>query len=289
MIRCPSCSQKINNIEDSCTECGFLPIQINGFLAWMPELANENDGFQKQSFETLIRVEQGSFWFRSRNSIIMWALSKYFPNFKSILEVGCGTGFVLSAITQAFPKAHISGSEIFIDGLSLAAKRLPNVQLFQMDARNLPYENEFEVVGAFDVIEHIFEDELVLKNFYRTIEPGGGCLITVPQHKWLWSPADEAACHKRRYSAKELHAKMEAAGFRIIRSTSFVTILLPLMLASRLGSRRSRHHSPGKEMVLNSNLDRLLELIMRIELILIKLGINLPIGGSRLIVAKKPH
>jgi ubiquinone/menaquinone biosynthesis C-methylase UbiE len=287
MIRCPSCEAKTFYVENRCPNCGFSPIQLDGFFAWAPELANSNNGFRKEGFETLIKIEQGSFWFRARNSIIQWALHKYFPDFQSILEVGCGTGFVLQGITQSFPHARIVGSEIYTVGLSAAARRLPDVELFQMDARKLPYEEEFDLVGAFDVIEHILEDGLVLQNFYRAIKPGGGCLITVPQHQWLWSSTDETACHQRRYSATELHAKVEAAGFRIVRSTSFVTLLLPLMLLSRLTARRSGDISAKKDLALNPTLDRILESIMKIESHLIKWGVNLPIGGSRLIVLKK--
>ena len=287
MIRCPICATQITNINVGCLQCSYAPIQLNGFLAWAPELANKNNGFCKEGFEALIKVEQGSFWFRARNSIIQWALNKYFPKFQSILEVGCGTGFVLQGIAQSFPHARIVGSEIYTVGLSAAVKRLPDVELFQMDARKLPYEEEFDLVGAFDVIEHILEDELVLQNFYRAVKLGGGCLITVPQHKWLWSSTDEAACHQRRYSATELHAKAEAAGFCIVRSTSFVTLLLPLMLLSRLMARRSGDISAKKDLALNPTLDRVLEIVMQIENHLIKWGVNLPFGGSRLVVLKK--
>lgn len=232
-------------------------------------------------------MEESNFWFRSRNDIILWALRKYFSDFQSLLEVGCGTGFVLSGIAQAFPHARIAGSEIYTAGLSVAAKRLPGVELLQMDARKLPYEAEFDVVAAFDVIEHIFDDELVLRNFYKAIKPGGGCLITVPQHQWLWSPVDEVACHQRRYSATELRTKIEAAGFRIVRSLSFVTLLLPLMLASRLAARHSGNAGDSETLALNPVLDRTLEAIMRVEHQFIKWGANFPLGGSRLVVARK--
>jgi SAM-dependent methyltransferase len=287
MILCPSCGAKNIHAENGCPECGFEPARVDGFLAWAPELAKHNDGFPEDSFEGLARVEASSFWFRARNAIVLWALRKYFPGFQSLLEVGCGTGFVLQGISQAFPNARTAGSEIYTAGLAFAAKRLPSVELLQMDARKLPYEAEFDVLAAFDVIEHIVEDELVLQNFHRAIKPGGGCLITVPQHKWLWSPVDEAACHQRRYSATELHAKVEAAGFRIVRSTSFVTLLLPLMLASRLAARSSGQAGGSETLVLNPVLDRTLKAIMRIEHLLIKFGVSLPIGGSRLVVLQR--
>jgi len=157
----------------------------------------------------------------------------------------------------------------------------------QMDARRLPFEGEFDMVTAFDVIEHIAEDELVLRNFHKAIKPGGACLITVPQHQWLWSPVDEAACHQRRYSARELHDKVEAAGFRIVRSTSFVTLLLPLMLASRLAARRAGKAGGSDALALHPALDKLLEAVMWVEQLLIRCGISLPIGGSRLVVLER--
>ena len=287
MILCPSCGAKNIHAERGCSRCGFFPAHVDGYLAWAPELAKHNDGFPEESFEGLARVEAGNFWFRARNAIVLWALRKYFSGFQSLLEVGCGTGFVLSGISQAFPEAKTVGSEIYTAGLAFAAKRVPGVELVQMDARKLPYEAEFDVVAAFDVIEHILEDELVLQNFHRAIKPGGGCLITVPQHQWLWSPVDEAACHQRRYSRDELHAKVEAAGFRVVRSTSFVTFLLPAMLLSRWAARRSGQASGSEELALNPVLDRVLEAMMWVEHIVIKLGVTLPIGGSRLVVLQR--
>lgn len=287
MILCPSCGAKNIHAESGCSQCDFVPARVDGFLAWAPELAKHNDGFREEDFEGLAQVEASNFWFRSRNAIVLWALRKYFPSFQSLLEVGCGTGFVLTGIAKSFPKARTVGSEIYTAGLAFATKRLPNVELFQMDARKLPYEAEFDVVAAFDVIEHILEDELVLKNFHRAIKPGGGCLITVPQHRWLWSPVDEAACHQRRYTAKELHAKVVAAGFRIVRSTSFVTLLLPLMLASRLAARRSGQAGGSESLALNPVLDRVLAFAMQMEHLLIRAGVSLPIGGSRFLVCTR--
>jgi SAM-dependent methyltransferase len=287
MIICPSCAAQGINAKTGCPHCGFAPAYIGGFLAWAPELAKRNDGFPEESFSTLANGEAGHFWFRARNALILWALGRYCPGFASLLEVGCGTGFVLSAIAQAFPEARISGSEIYTTGLAFAAQRALGAELMQMDARNLPYEAEFDVVAAFDVIEHIDEDERVLKNFYRAVKRGGHCLITVPQHQWLWSPVDEFACHKRRYGAQDLHAKMIAAGFHILCSTSFVTLLLPLMLASRVQTRRSREVGCGETLALAPALDRALAAVMGVERLAIQKGLSLPVGGSRLVVAQR--
>jgi SAM-dependent methyltransferase len=179
MILCPSCDARTILAEDSCPRCGFIIVKVDGFQAWSPELAKNNDGFPEESFKRLARAEAGSFWFRSRNALVLWALRKYFTGFQSLLEVGCGTGFVLRGIRQEFPDARIVGTEIYTAGLAFASRRLPSIALLQMDARKLPYVDEFDVLGAFDVIEHILEDELVLQNFYRAIKPGGG----LPDHR----------------------------------------------------------------------------------------------------------
>ena len=84
----------------------------------------------------------------------------------------------------------------------------------QLDARELPYEAAFDAVGAFDVIEHITEDERVLASMHRALKPGGVLIVTVPQHKWLWSWTDEQARHKRRYGRRELSTRSMRRDFR---------------------------------------------------------------------------
>ena len=107
-----------------------------------------------------------------------------------------------------------------------------------MDARRIPFECEFDVVGAFDVLEHLVEDESALAQMFNAARPGGGLLVTVPQQRYLWSASDEYAMHQRRYSRAELRAKVESAGFQIERITSFNSLLLPLMILSRMQQKR---------------------------------------------------
>ena len=57
-------------------------------------------GFPSQAFDELSKQEDSSWWFLSRNQIIIWAIKKYAANFRDFLEIGCGTGFVLQAINM---------------------------------------------------------------------------------------------------------------------------------------------------------------------------------------------
>ncbi|PLQ01534.1 class I SAM-dependent methyltransferase [Cupriavidus pauculus] len=291
MKKCLECANTFAREEDRCPACGWAPSLVHQFPAYAPELAQENSGFKAGYFSRLAELEAGNFWFRGRNRLILWALEKYSRKLDSFLEIGCGTGFVLSGVARQYPDAKLYGSEIFSAGLGFAAERTPSVNFMQMDARHVPFIDEFDAIGAFDVLEHINEDEQVLSMLHQAVKPGGLLVLTVPQHAWLWSPTDDYACHVRRYSAKELHAKVQAAGFNVERSTSFVSALLPAMLASRAMQKRSPRRieeNPTAELELSPWLNGALESVLNAEVAMIRSGVNLPVGGSRLLIARKP-
>ncbi len=104
---CLTCGSKFNSNGWSCPSCQETPITKDGFLAFEPRLSDKNKGFDPQAFEGLFKVEAESFWFRSRNRLILWAIQEYFPNAKKFLEIGCGTGFVLSAIEKTYPQMEL--------------------------------------------------------------------------------------------------------------------------------------------------------------------------------------
>lgn len=252
------------------------------------EAATKGESFKAEYFDQLFQLESDSFWFRARNRLVVWALRKYFAQAQNFLEIGCGTGFVLSGIQKDCPHLELFGSELFNEGLEFARSRLPGVSLIQLDAREMPYEKAFDVIGAFDVLEHIEEDELVLRRIRQAVREteGSGILLTVPQHRFLWSAFDEYAKHARRYSAKELHDKVYRAGFTVERMTSFVSLLLPAMLLSRFKQQKLEDFDPAGELGVSPNLNRILEHVMNVEATAIKSGVNLPAGGSLLLVAK---
>jgi SAM-dependent methyltransferase len=289
MKLCLACEFQFSPSSACCPRCGAPTPTISGFDAYAPELAHSGGGFNAGHFADLARLEGRNFWFRARNEAIIWALTKYGPDCKSFLEIGCGTGFVLSGLVGSFPQVRLEGSEIFADGLAFASARLPGVKLMQMDARRIPFVEEYDAIGAFDVLEHIKEDEMVLREMHKALMPGGLLLASVPQHRWLWSSMDELACHQRRYAASELQGKVISSGFEILKSTSFVSILLPAMLLSRLLKRNTAENSadPMAELDLLEPLNTLLFQALRIELGLIKQGFSFPFGGSRLVVARK--
>lgn len=285
---CLHCKSTTSSSDPHCPHCQVAPAKIEGFLAYAPALTTIQEGYKAEFYDEYAHLEEGHFWFSIRRQLIVWALQKYGASLTSFFEIGCGTGYVLQSIGQAFQGAQLLGSEMLTTGLHFSAQRLPSATFIQMDARHLPYVNEFDAIGTFDVLEHIEEDEIVLQQAHHALKSNGILLLTVPQHQWLWSPIDEYSCHIRRYSAKELHAKVEAAGFTILRSTSFVSLLLPAMALSRIVKRdTARPIDPLTELKISPMLNQLFHMLMSVEAWLIRVGANFPLGGSRLVIAQK--
>ena len=285
---CLRCEHLFSSAGWACPACGYEPQRLNGIEAHAAELADYGGGFKPEYYVDLAGLEAQNFWFEARNELILWALGTYKPNAQSLLEVGCGTGFVLAGIAKAYPAIALSGSEIFVAGLAHAARRVPSAHLMQMDARRIPFQDEFDVIGAFDVLEHIEEDWAVLRQIYRALKPGGILLLTVPQHPKLWSIADEHACHVRRYTEVEIETKVRECRLSILRSTSFVTMLLPAMMLSRIANKAKKgEFDPAGELKIGRVVNKMFFYVMMFELATIRLGLDYPAGGSRLIIASK--
>ncbi len=177
-------------------------------------------------------------------------------------------------------------AEALVEGLGFARQRVPSATFIQMDARQIPFAEEFDAVAALDVIEHIADDAAVIAQMAKATRPGGVILITVPQHMWLWTAIDTASGHQRRYNRADLIGKISAAGLRVEKVTSFVSLLAPLMWAARLGKKRHVADMTS-EFRLGRVVNHLLSMVMSVEGQLVRLGASFPIGGSLMVVARK--
>jgi SAM-dependent methyltransferase len=301
MRLCPQCgaAEPIGEAEAvwpkgwSCPACQHEVPVSDGVPMFAPALADTLTGFNPRDFEMLAAVERDHFWFVPRNRLIVSLIARYFPSATSFLEIGCGTGMVLSGVASSKPWRRLTGSELHPTGLAEARARLGERATFvQMDARHIPARDAFDVIGAFDVVEHIAEDEKVLAAMRDAIAPGGGAVLTVPQHPFLWSDFDEKAHHARRYRRGELENKLEQAGMTIRFSGSYTYTLFPLMALSRLTQRRNatqdaEHAATPVEFRLPALLNNVVKAVLQAEVSLTLAGFRSPFGGSRVVVAAK--
>lgn len=289
MKRCASCDRAFDGEGWRCPACGFAPGLVGAFPTFFPGPAPARPKeFDEETYRRIMACEEKSFYFRARRRLILWALGSFFPDARRLYDLGTGTGFVLSAIRRARPDLELFGSDLSPDSLALVGRRLGDgAMLFHTDAARIPFREHFDVVGAFDVIEHIEDDRAALAEIARAVRPGGGVLLTVPQHMTLWSRLDDETGHKRRYVGRELADKAEDAGLGVLLDTGFMASLLPAQYLSRRLLAKGAGRAFEAEHLLPSPINRALEAMLMAELALIRAGVRFPFGGMRLVAARR--
>ena len=267
--------------------------EIEGIRCYAPKVALDCADYPSDGFDVTADIEARSFWCRTRNRVLGQVFARFTDRSRplEVLEIGCGIGGVIGALRQ-ISNLRLTGSEIYLQGLRYARAKMPDVTFIQLDATDIPFRDAFDVIGAFDVLEHIEGDELVMRQVRASLKPEGLFVVTVPQYQWMWSTLDELVHHKRRYSRRELAEKLRNAGFDVIYSTSFVTALFPFMWLSRI---RDRGRSPAADakaafsdrVTLPGALNRLFDWLSRVDEIALRAGLTLPFGGSLLAVARR--
>lgn len=267
---------------------------IEGVKCYSPEVAIAYTDYPDSGFDLTDKNAEKSFWVSSRNRLFKNIVERYLvPTGKTkFLEIGCGTGNFIQQIAKN-DNLKIMGSEIYLKGLVYAKKRLPSVDFVQFDVTQGRIGEQFHIITAFDVIEHIENDNSALSNISQMLNKNGVLVVSVPQHMFLWSKLDEIVKHKRRYSRYELVTKLKANDFDVEFATSFLFMLFPLMLISRLLDKGGYDQSSSDEQELekrakfSGGLNIIFDFFMRIDEFLIKLGISLPFGGTLVVVARK--
>jgi SAM-dependent methyltransferase len=95
----------------------------------------------------------------------------------------------------------------------------------------------YDLIGAFDVIEHIADDGAALDSIAEKLKPTGKFVMTVPAHQWMWSAHDVVNHHKRRYSKRSLKALIDASPMKLQKIGYFNSLLFPLAVAQRAASK----------------------------------------------------
>ncbi|MEY2453464.1 MAG: hypothetical protein QOD92_3038 [Acidimicrobiaceae bacterium] len=245
-------------------------------------------GYDPSLLTATATAEDTHFWYRARREIIVAAVASGWPRLargSRIVEVGCGNGGVLDALVHAFPHTHVFGLERFVEGATTAHART-KAPTAVCDVARLAVRPGIDVIGAFDVIEHLDDDEEALSSMRAALDPSGRLLLTVPAHPRLWSDFDEASGHRRRYTAESLTAVLGRSGFEVRYVTPFMTILYA---AARV--RRRRHTTTtfahaaelvAAELRVSSPLNAVLYRMLRQEVRVVARRGRLPTGTSLL-------
>ena len=197
-------------------------------------------GYDPDHFAALFEVEDRHFWFGARNlalKTIIDQLTSPLPAGYRVLEVGCGTGNTLRVLKDGCSAAGlIVGMDVFQEGLAFARQRT-DLPLVRARIEQAPFHVPFEVIGMFDVLEHIEDDATTLREVRALTMRGGYLVLTVPAHEALWSRFDEESHHCRRYEPEGLRERLTSAGFSVEYLTPFMAALYPIARVSRWLSR----------------------------------------------------
>jgi SAM-dependent methyltransferase len=239
-------------------------------------------------YDELAAVEGTHWWFQGRRRILVDVLRHRLPagdSDRRIVDVGCGTGEMLDMVREFGAVTGLDASPIavrycklrFGDDVDVRLGRIPD---------DIP--EDVSLITAFDVIEHLEDDEKALRGISERLAPGGIFVCTVPAYPFLWSPHDEVHHHYRRYTRRQLRSRLREAGFTVERLSYFNTVLFPLAAVVRLLHRLVPGAPAGSDVSVPAGpANRLLLAVFAAERAALR-RMNLPFGISLLAVCHRP-
>ena len=188
-------------------------------------------------YEQMAELDQRHWWYRARREVLAALIRREVqpPANARVLEIGCGTGHNLAMLGEF---GSVDALELDEEARAVAEQRLGKSVMSAPlpELAGVP-ERHYDLIGAFDVIEHIDDDQAALASIARRLKPGGKLVVTVPAHQWMWSAHDVVNHHKRRYSKRALRALVQGSSLKLERSGYFNSLLFPLAVAERLSSK----------------------------------------------------
>ncbi|MFW5471027.1 class I SAM-dependent methyltransferase [Knoellia sp. CPCC 206435] len=222
-------------------------------------------------------------WYLARTELLHAALSGFATGHSTVLDIGSADGPSAGWLRDGTRQV----ASLDIDPRGLRANGVCG------SALSLPFADAgFDMVCAFDVIEHCDPEAEALAEVSRVLRPGGRFLMAVPAYQWAWTDFDVANGHHRRYTKKRAVAAVERAGFRVDRSTYAFTSVFPGFLAERLARRlRERKHTTSVDVVEVPQVPRPLHHALmaatKVDEALLRRRVDLPYGSSVFVAATK--
>ena len=244
----------------------------------------------KSVYKLAGQLRYNHWWFIGRGKIISKYLSDQVKKSgNKVLDIGCGAG---TSIDILRPLGQVWG----IDVSSQAIKESRNCGYFSLEKADIgsyhKYNHFFDLVACLDVLEHLNDDDGVLKKIKTLLKRNGKLLITVPAFMFLWSENDNAVHHFRRYTAKELTNKLKKNGFQVVKISYFNFLLFPmfigwLVFSKIVGLINSNKRKSMLGYKIPCLFNKILSIIFAFEARIV--SVDVPFGLSIVCVAKKKY
>lgn len=225
------------------------------------------------------KTHPGYWWYRAREDLLAAALGEYVGQPAHVLDVGSADGPSVGWLARHRPLTmDLDADALSPGGVCGSVLRLP----FR--------DGAFDLVTAFDVVEHCEPEATALAELARVLAPGGRLLLSVPAYQWAWTGHDVRAGHHRRYTRPRIVRAVEGAGLRVDRATYAFASVFPLFAGERLSRRlRERRRStppPAGLPQLPGRTDELLVRACRSESRVLRRR-DLPFGSSVFVAATR--
>lgn len=237
------------------------------------------------AYPRMKRMQLNHWWFAGRRDIFSYLIQKLpIPADARILEAGCGTGTNLPMLSafgtvDAFdPEDRARAIVLAGTGISVAKGSLPD---------EVPFAGPYDLICAFDVIEHIDKDMESLQNLLGILKPGGRVLLTVPAFRFLWSRQDDLNHHKRRYTRHALKSVMERAGYQVDLASYYNFWLFPVGIVMRVLRKIFNFNEVRMDTPFRRFLNKILYGVFASEKHLLG-RIKIPFGISIIAIGRKP-
>jgi len=188
-------------------------------------------------YDRMAELDERHWWYRARREVLAALIRRIArpPVDAQILEIGCGTGHNLPMLAGF---GHVDALELDDEARGFAEKRLGReiMRAPLPELAGVP-DQSYDLIGTFDVIEHIDDDRAALASIAAKLKPAGKFVMTVPAHTWMWSAHDVVNHHKRRYSKRSLRKLIIGSPLRLESLGYFNSLLFPAAVAERLVSK----------------------------------------------------
>ncbi len=159
-----------------------------------------------------------------------------------ILDIGCGSGDLLQELRDCFPNAEFAGADVAESSLAVSRAKLPDVGLhvFDLNGQTPPppaLETWADCAVCSEVLEHVGDLGLALRNIAACMKPGGRLVVTVPGGPM--SAFDRHIGHHHHFTQADIRAELEQAGFQVksVTGAGFPTFNLYRLLVIARGQR----------------------------------------------------
>lgn len=217
-------------------------------------------------------------WYRARSDLLAAVFLKAIPPGALLLDVGSADG---PSVDWVPPETRRVDVDVDANGLRPGG--------VCGSALELPFAAmTFDVVSAYDVVEHFPDEGAILNELGRVLLPGGRLLVSVPAYQWAWTGFDVGSGHYRRYTRGRLMTALARAGFSVDRATYAFATTLPAFAADRLRRRLAGGGRPVADLApVPSWLERVLLAVTKGESRVLQHR-DLPFGSSVFTVARRP-